>query len=124
MKEETPLTSVEFLKQVDKHELDAINNLLADIGVSVSTAYGELRPLDLSRKEVDQSERAEISDALIKKSATAIAAALREVREANRARRDIVIANASHKRLMLGVYNTMYQRKLKLENKIKAVNNG
>lgn len=112
------ISSKEFLIKVARNELESVNTYLAPLGIQ-EDVDGQLSAEELSREAAEDLELEELSDAVSKKSVTAIAAASRVAHEANRARRDINIAKASHKQLMLGIYRTMYQRKLKLERKIQ-----
>lgn len=112
------MSSSDFLLTAMRHELDAINEYLIPAGIKEEKT-GELSVKDLSRSEAEQVELREIGDAIAKKSMPALAAAMRLAHEANRAKRDITIAESSHKKLMLGIYRTMYQRKLKLERRIQ-----
>ena len=116
-------SSADFLILSDRKELDTVNDYLEAAGVKEDHT-GDMIEEDLDRFAVEELEREEISDALVKNAVTAIAAASRQAHEANRSRRDINIATASHKKLMMGVYRTMYQRKLKLERKIQEATNG
>ena len=107
-----------FLEQATRAELASINEMLSVAAVE-NDIDGTLTAEQLSRAAAEKEELAEIGEALTQNSLPVLAAAARLVHEANRARRDIAIAKASHKDLMLGVYRTMYQRKLKLERKIQ-----
>jgi len=118
MIEQKVFTSKKMLELAARKEWAVISEMLKVAGINENTEV-MLTADQLSRREAESVERNEISEALTKNSLTALAAALRLAHEANRARRDINIAEASHKKLMLGVYRTMYQRKLKLERKIQ-----
>lgn len=116
-------SSADFLLETAKYELDIVNKYLVPAGIQESHT-ADLTAEDLSRKKAEDQEIQEISKALTKNSTPKVAAAARVAHEANRARRDINIAEASHKQLLLGVYRTMYQRKLKLEKYVKENTNG
>jgi hypothetical protein len=111
-------TSIEFLELATRAELSSINELLKVAGIQ-DDVDGTIKAEQLSRKVAEPVVFEEISEALAQNSLPVVAAATRIAHEANRARRDIAIATATHKDLMLGVYRTMYQRKLKLERKIQ-----
>lgn len=116
MSEET-LSSKEFLTLVDKKELESINRQLdvADI-----TATEVVFPDDaLDREKAEKVSWDEMQNSYTANASLNIAAAARQIHEASRARRDINIATAGHKKLMLGCYNTLYQRKLHLEEKLQ-----
>ena len=110
--------SFKMLELATRAELASINDFLKIAGIQ-NDQDGIIRPDQLSRQNAEEEEREEISKALAVKSNLVTASIARVTHEANRCRRDISIAQASHKRLMLGIYQTMYQRKLKLERCIQ-----
>lgn len=112
------MRSDEFLALTLYAELADINTLLEPAGVTNETD-GTILPSQLDRAQAEKEATSEMSAAMAKNSVEAIAAASRLIHEASRARRDIKIARASHKQLMLGSYRTLYQRKLKLEKDIQ-----
>ena len=116
-------SSDKFLMETTRYELDAINAFLKPAGISEAPT-AKITAEDLDRAAAEGQQLTEINDALAKNASTEVAAAARLIHESNRARRDINIAEASHKRLLLGMYRTMYQRKLKLERKIQEDVNG
>jgi hypothetical protein len=111
-------TSYNMLAGALKKELESTNNALAIAGI-VNDVDGSLTSEQLSREASEAVIQDEIQQALTKNSVNEVAAAVRVAHEATRARRDIQIVEASHKKLMLGCYKTMYQRKLKLENRLQ-----
>lgn len=118
MSEQKQLSSRDFLELATKIELDSVNTMLSAAGISKTEE--KIPDGALSREKAEQQEMDEISNALSANSTLTLAAAARLAHEANRARRDINISTASHKKLRLSIYNTMYQRKLKLEAKLKG----
>ena len=113
--------SFKMLELATRAELSSVNDYLKAAGIQ-NDQDGTIRPDQLSRQNAEEVERQEISKALTVNSNPVTAAVARLAHEANRCRRDISIAQASHKRLMLGIYQTMYQRKLKLERRIQEEN--
>ena len=110
--------SFKMLEAATRAELYSVNEFLKAAGIQ-NDQDGILRPDQLSRYAAEEVEREELSKALTVHSNLLTAAAVAIAHEANRCRRDISIAQASHKKLMLGIYQTMYQRKLKLERRIQ-----
>lgn len=113
--------SFRFLEAATRKELYEVNEFLKTLGIQ-NDQDGIILPEQLSRFKAEEVEREELSKALTANSNPVTAAAARLAHEANRARRDIAIAQASHKAMLLGIYRTMYQRKLKLERKIQEEN--
>lgn len=113
--------SFRFLEAATRKELYEVNEFLKTLGIQ-NDQDGIILPEQLSRYKAEEVEREELSKALTANSNPVTAAAARLAHEANRARRDIVIAQTSHKAMLLGIYRTMYQRKLKLERKIQEEN--
>lgn len=113
--------SFAFLGMVALSELSSINKLLSVAGVQDNVA-GEFPEEELDRREAEQTAIEEMANVLSKESTYDLAAGARLIHEAARARRDINIAFATHKQLMLGSYKTLYQRKLKLEKAIEDKN--
>ena len=120
-----PLFSDQLLKRVDRAELNSLDQILGFI-----PSTDPLKPEDLDRATAEKKDWEQMQYILAAftddkeadrqpESVMAVAAASRQIHEASRARRDINIATASHKKLMLGCYQTLYQRKLKLEKKIR-----
>ena len=118
MSENQSDTSERFLELATRKELSSINDFLAPLGLENDVDVTITKD-QLSRKVAEEVQRREISEAMTRNSTMVVAAAVRLAHEANRARRDITISVAPHKKLMLSVYRTMYQRKLKLEKKIQ-----
>lgn len=110
--------SLDFLKLATQKELASINDALSVAGIK-NDVDGNITESQLSRELAEQQLQKEIQTAFTKHNVNEVAAAVRIAHEATRARRDIQILECSHKRLMLGCYRTMYQRKLKLENRIR-----
>ena len=113
--------SFKMLELATRAELSSVNDYLKTAGIQ-NDQDGTIRPDQLSRQNAEEVEREEISKALTVNSNPVTAAVARLAHEANRCRRDISIAQASHKKLILGIYQTMYQRKLKLERRIQEEN--
>lgn len=113
--------SFRFLEAATRKELYEVNEFLKTLGIQ-NDQDGIILPEQLSRYKAEEVEREELSKALTANSNPVTAAAARLAHEANRARRDIAIAQTSHKAMLLGIYRTMYQRKLKLERKIQEEN--
>lgn len=113
--------SFRMLELATRAELASVNAYLKAAGIQ-NDQDGTIRPDQLSRHKAEEVEREEISKALTINSNPVTAAVARLAHEANRCRRDISIAQASHKKLILGIYQTMYQRKLKLERRIQEEN--
>ena len=111
------ITSEQFLELAIRKELASTNELLSIAGV-VNDVDGTITPEQLSRELSEDELQKEIQESFTEEDVNQVAAAVRVAHEATRARRDIQIVEASHKRLMLGCYRTMYQRKLKLENRL------
>ena len=111
------ITSEQFLELAIRKELASTNELLSIAGV-VNDGDGTITPEQLSRELSEDALQKEIQESFTEEDVNQVAAAVRVAHEATRARRDIQIVEASHKRLMLGCYRTMYQRKLKLENRL------
>ena len=113
--------SFKMLELATRAELSSVNDYLKAAGIQ-NDQDGIILPDQLSRYKAEEVEREEISKALTVNSNPVTAAVARLAHEANRCRRDISIAQASHKKLILGIYQTMYQRKLKLERRIQEEN--
>ena len=113
--------SFKMLELATRAELSSVNDYLKAAGIQ-DDQDSTIRPDQLSRAKAEEVEREEISKALTVNSNPVTAAVARLAHEANRCRRDISIAQASHKKLILGIYQTMYQRKLKLERRIQEEN--
>ena len=113
--------SFKMLELATRAELSSVNDYLKAAGIQ-NDQDGTIRQDQLSRQNAEEVEREEISKALTVNSNPVTAAVARLAHEANRCRRDISIAKASHKKLILGIYQTMYQRKLKLERRIQEEN--
>ena len=111
------LSSKQFLLLVDQKELESINSQLEV--ANVTPIKVEMPKDAFDRAKAEEAAFEEMQNSYIQNASTNVAAAARQIHEASRARRDINIATAGHKKLMLGCYNTMYQRKLHLEEKIK-----
>lgn len=110
--------SFDLLKKATQQELAVINNLLSVAGIQNDVDH-ELTAADLDRKAADEVALTEMANVLAKETTYDLAAGARLIHEAARACRDLNIALASHKQLLLGSYKTLYQRKLKLEQDIK-----
>ena len=108
-----------FLRLIASKELESIGNMLSCVDGIGDTVHITLKPEDLDREKAEVVGQAEIDKATIDGIPSNLSAIVRLQREANRARRDYIIAESSHKQLMLGAYRTMYQRKLKLEKKLE-----
>ena len=107
-----------FLGLAKQSELSATNKLLSVAGVQ-NDVDGQIAAEQLDRKVAEQIAIKEMANALSKEANYDLAAGARIIHEATRARRDINIAQATHKQLMLGSYKTLYQRKLKLEKDLQ-----
>ena len=112
------MSSLGFLEAAVRKELAEINGLLSVAGVQ-NDVDGTITKEQLDRRAADQEAAAEMANVLAKETTYNLAAGARLIHEASRARRDINIAQASHKQLLLGSYKTLYQRKLKLEQDIQ-----
>lgn len=110
--------SMQMLERATYKELATINDALAVAGI-VNETDGTITPEQLDRAAAQPIERSEMSTALSTNTTELVATAARVIHEASRVRRDIQIAQATHKQLMLGCYRTLYQRKLKLESDIQ-----
>ena len=110
--------SFEFLGMAERKELAEINELLSVAGIT-NDVDGTINPEQLDRKAAEQVAIEEMANVLAKEATYDLAAGARLIHEASRARRDINIAQATHKQLLLGSYKTLYQRKLKLEKDIQ-----
>ena len=112
------MSSFSFLEKATRAELATINNLLSVAGIQNDQDI-TLTGADLDRKAADDEAIAEMANVLARDTTYDLAAGARLIHEASRARRDINIALATHKELLLGSYKTLYQRKLKLEKDIQ-----
>lgn len=112
------MSSMSILGQALKAELASINELLIPAGVT-ATVNGAFTAEQLDRVAAEKEAQEEMSLAVSENTTDAIATQARIVHEATRVRRDVKIANASHKQLLLGSYRTLYQRKLQLEQYLK-----
>lgn len=112
------MSSFGFLEAATRKELAEINGLLSVAGVQ-NDVDGTITKEQLDRRTADQEAAKEMANVLAKEATYNLAAGARMIHEAARARRDINIAQASHKELLLGSYRTLYQRKLKLEQDIQ-----
>lgn len=110
--------SLAFLEAVMKRELAEINKLLVTAGI-INDVDGTLTKEQLDRRAADKEAADEMANVLAKEATYDLAAGARMLHEASRARRDVNIAQASHKQLLLGSYKTLYQRKLKLEKDLQ-----
>ena len=108
-----------FLRLIVSKELESIGDMLSCVDGIDDTVHITIKPEDLDREKADVVGQAEIDKATTDGIPSNLSAIVRLQREANRARRDYIIAESSHKQLMLGAYRTMYQRKLKLEKKLE-----
>ena len=128
------MSSTGFLEKAIRKELASTNEALSIAGIQ-NDVDGYITPEQLSREKAEtirktvremsfdimenHALREEIQEAFTKNNVNEVAAAVRIAHEATRARRDIQIIECSHKKLLLGCYRTMYQRKLKLENRLR-----
>ena len=112
------MSSFSFLDKATRAELASINEMLSVAGIQ-QDQDGTLTEAELDRKAADDVAIQEMANVLAHDTTYDLAAGARLIHEASRARRDINIALATHKQLLLGSYKTLYQRKLKLENDIK-----
>lgn len=112
------MSSFSFLEKATREELAAINSLLSVAGIQQDQDV-VLTTEDLDRKLADDVAIQEMANVLARETTYDLAAGARLIHEASRARRDLNIALASHKELLLGSYKTLYQRKLKLEKDIQ-----
>ena len=112
------MSSFSFLDKATRTELASINDMLSVAGIKQDQDI-TLTKEDLDRKAADDVAIQEMTNVLAHDTTYDLAAGARLIHEASRARRDINIALATHKELLLGSYKTLYQRKLKLENDIK-----
>ena len=108
------MSSDSMLRQAKYAELATINELLAPAGIT-NDVDGYITDEMLDRTKAEKEAESEMSFAQAQNTVEAIAGASRLIHEASRVRRDLNITRASHKRLLLGCYKTLYQRKLKLE---------
>lgn len=115
------MTSKEQLRQAAEIELHTVNKVLEPVGITAE-AFEMPGPYDRAKADVESND--EMQKAFVIRGGTSaigaydklqIMSTAHTIHEANRFRRDYNIAIASHKKLMLGVYRTMYQRKKKLE---------
>ena len=113
-------SSAELLKLAIQKELSSIDAALSIAGVESTDV--KLTAEQLDREMIEDNIQKELQDAFKNNSVNVVAAALRTAHEAARARRDLQILETSHKRLLLGCYRILYQRKLKLENKLRSDN--
>ena len=112
------MSSACFLEKAIRKELASTNEALSIAGIQ-NDVDGYITPEQLSREKAETELQSEIQEAFTKNNVNEVAAAVRIAHEATRARRDIQIIECSHKKLLLGCYRTMYQRKLKLENRLR-----
>ena len=112
------MSSFSFLEKATREELATINSLLGVAGIQQDQDV-VLTAEDLDRKLADDVAIQEMANVLARETTYDLAAGARLIHEASRARRDLNIALASHKELLLGSYKTLYQRKLKLEKDIQ-----
>ena len=113
------MSSFSFLEKATQAELSAINDLLSVAGIQPEESDIILTGEDLDRAQADQFAKREMANVLARETTYDLAAGSRLIHEASRARRDLNIALASHKQLLLGSYKTLYQRKQKLEKDIQ-----
>ena len=116
------LYSDQLLTQADRVELGNIEKLLSFAGIEI-TQPTELAEDYTNRATAEALNWEQMQYALSTNNAMNIAGCAKQIHEASRVRRDINIATASHKKLLLGCYNTLYQRKLKLERQIREDQN-
>ena len=112
------MSSDSMLRQAKLAELATINELLAPAGIQ-NDVDGHITDEALDRVAAEKESEKEMSFAQSQNTVEAVAGAARLIHEASRARRDLNITRASHKKLLLGCYRTLYQRKLKLEQDIE-----
>lgn len=112
------MSSDSMLRQAKLAELATINELLAPAGIK-NDIDGHITDEALNRVAAEKESEKEMSFAQSQNTVEAVASAARLIHEASRVRRDLNITRASHKKLLLGCYRTLYQRKLKLEQDIE-----
>lgn len=112
------MSSDSMLRQAKLAELATINELLAPAGIQ-NDVDGHITDEALDRVAAEKESEKEMSFAQSQNTVEAVASAARLIHEASRVRRDLNITRASHKKLLLGCYRTLYQRKLKLEQDIE-----
>ena len=112
------MSSISVLGQALRAELATINDLLLPAGITYNVEGG-FKPEQLDRAAATKDAQEEMSLAVSENNTELIAAQAHIVHEASRVRRDVNIAQASHKQLLLGSYRTLYQRKLQLEQYLK-----
>ena len=119
------MTSKEQLRQALEIELHTVNKVLEPVGITAD-AFEMPGPYDRAQADIESND--EMQKAFVINGSTVagaydrdqVGATAHNIHEANRFRRDYNIATASHKKLMLGIYRTMYQRKKKLEDALEA----
>ena len=112
------MSSESMLRQAKYAELATINELLTPAGIQ-NDVDGHITDEALNRVAAEKESEKEMSFAQSQNTVEAVASAARLIHEASRVRRDLNITRASHKKLLLGCYRTLYQRKLKLEQDIE-----
>ena len=116
------LYSDQLLEQADRVELGNIEKILDFTGIEVT------QPLSLSEEQLNRATAEllnweQMQFALSTDNSMNVAGCARQIHEASRVRRDMTISTVSHKKLLFGCYNTLYQRKLKLERQIEENKN-
>lgn len=112
-------SSLSFIESVNRAELSSIDKILARAMQLTDITDYALTDKQLDRELATAVAAQEFVEGLSAADIEGLMTAADLVHEASRARRDVQVATATHKQLMLGCYKTLYQRKRMLENKIQ-----
>jgi hypothetical protein len=113
--------SAQLLLKAKQEEYSALQRALATAQGFNSDFPSVITKADASRANNMEAEWQEMQEAKAKNNNNILAAAMKDVHEASRFRRDFTIATASHKRLIEGCFYTAYKRAKKLERQIKQM---
>ena len=113
--------SAQLLLKAKQEEYYALQSALAEAQGFDPDFPSVITEEDASRAANMEAEWNEMQEAKARNNNNILAAAMKDVHEASRFRRDYTIATASHKRLMEGCFYTAYKRTKKLERQIKQM---
>lgn len=113
--------SAQLLLKAKQEEYFALQRALATAQGFNSDFPSVITKADASRANNMEAEWQEMQEAKAKNNNNILAAAMKDVHEASRFRRDFTVATASHKRLIEGCFYTAYKRTKKLERQIKQM---
>lgn len=113
--------SAQLLLKAKQEEYIALQRAIAEAQGFTPDFPSVMTEADASRANNMEAEWQEMQEAKAKRNNNILAAAMQDVHEASRFRRDYTIATASHKRLIEGCFYTARKRVTKLNRQIKQM---